>query len=229
VLVVIKYIHASLKMIPVILVASALCIVAGTASAAALYKWIDDDGQVRYSDRLPVKQVKKKHQQLNSQGVVVTTTEAARTEEEIAAEAEAKRKADELAAEEARLAEIQFKRDQVLLLTFSSEKELALARDDRLEVLDSVIRLISKSIASTQVTLGELEANAEEIYLSKEKEVPGGLAQKIEHFSRKIENRTDQLLLKMDEKDRINNQFELDVARFRLLKAEEAEAAANAE
>jgi len=216
-----KYIHASLKMFPVILVASALCIVAGTTSAAALYKWIDEDGQVRYSDRLPAKQVRKKHQQLNSQGVVLTTTEAAKTEEEIATAAEAKRKAEEQAAEQARLDEIQYKKDQVLLLTFSSEKEMALARDDRLEVIDSVIRLITKNITSTQQTLHELEASAEEVYTSKSREIPGGLAQKIEHFTRKIESRTDQLLLKIDEKDRINEQFELDLARYRELKAEE--------
>jgi hypothetical protein len=41
-----------------------------SVDAAALYKWIDEDGQIRYSDRLPAAQVKKKHQQLNSQGVV---------------------------------------------------------------------------------------------------------------------------------------------------------------
>jgi hypothetical protein len=202
-------------------VASALCIVAGTTSAAALYKWIDEDGQVRYSDRLPVKQVKKKHQQLNSQGVVVTTTEAAKSEEELAAEAEARRKAEEQAAEQARLDEIQYKKDQVLLLTFSSEKEMALARDDRLEVIDSVIRLITKNITSTQETLLELETSAEQTYTSQGREIPGGLAQKIEHFTRKIESRTDQLLMKVDEKDRIKEQFELDLARFRELKAEE--------
>jgi hypothetical protein len=202
-------------------VASALCIVAGTSSAAALYKWIDEDGQVRYSDRLPVKQVKKKHQQLNSQGVVVTTTEAAKSEEELAAEAEARRKAEEQAAEQARLDEIQYKKDQVLLLTFSSEKEMALARDDRLEVIDSVIRLITKNITSTQETLLELETSAEQTYTSQGREIPGGLAQKIEHFTRKIESRTDQLLMKVDEKDRIKEQFELDLARFRELKAEE--------
>lgn len=216
-----KYIHASLKNFSVLLVAAALCIAVGTASAGALYKWIDEDGQVRYSDRLPAKQVKKKHQQLNSQGVVVTTTEAARSEAELAAEAEAKRKADAQAAEDTRLKEIQYKKDQVLLLTFSSEKELALARDDRLEVLDSVIRLITKSIESNQQTLKELEATAEQNYTSQGNEVPGGLAQKIEHFTGKIESRTDQLLSKIEEKNRINEQFELDLARFRELRGEE--------
>jgi hypothetical protein len=195
-----------------------------SVDAAALYKWIDEDGQIRYSDRLPAAQVKKKHQQLNSQGVVVGTTEAAKSEEELAAEAEAKRKAEEQAAEDARLKQIQYEKDQVLLLTFSSEKEMELARDDRLEVLDSVIRLITKSITSTQETLVELETSADQNYTSKGKDIPGGLAQKIEHFSRKIESRTDQLLLKVEEKDRINQQFELDLARFRELKSQSSSA-----
>lgn len=201
-------------------VTAALYIAAGSATAAPLYKWVDEDGQIRYSDRLPPNQVRKEHQQLNSQGVVVTTKEAAKSEEEIAAEAEAKRQQELQAAEQARLDELQHKKDQVLLLTFSSENELTLARDDRLEVLDSVIRLITSSIEKTQTKLSELEATAEEIYTSKDKEIPGGLAQKIEHFSRKIESRTDQLLLKIEEKNRINQQYELDLARYRELKAE---------
>ena len=62
---------------------------------------------------------------------------------------------------------------------------------------------------------------ADSIYLSQGKEVPGGLAQKIEHFTRKIENRNAQLALKQSEKDKINAQFEFDLARFRLLKSEQ--------
>lgn len=222
-----KYIDLKRNKIPLPLVVIALCLTAGSANAAALYKWIDENGQVRYSDRLPASQVKKEHQQLNSQGVVVGTTKAARTKEEIEAEADAKRLAEEAAAEEARIKEIQDKKDQVLLLTFSSEKELELARDDRLEVLDSVIRLITKSIDSTQKTLEELQTQAEQYYTSQGKDVPGGLAQKIEHFTRKIENRTDQLLLKVEEKDKINEQFELDLARFRELKSESDESETN--
>ena len=201
----------------------ALCLIGGNAAAAALYKWIDDEGNVRYSDRLPAEQVRKKHHQLNRQGMVVSTTEEARSEEDLAAEAEARRKQEELDKEAARLKAIQDQKDQVLLLTFSSEKELELARDDRIEVVESVIQLINKSILSNQSKLEEVEARAEEKYLSKGEEVPGGLAQKIEHFQRQIENRTDQLLLKLEERKKINEQYELDLARYRELKAEESE------
>ena len=200
---------------------AALCLALGPATGAALYKWVDEDGNVRYSDRLPATQSKKKHQQMNKQGFVVSTTEEARSEEELAAEAEAKRKKEEEDAEAARLKAIQDKKDQVLLLTFSSEKELGIARDNRIDVLDSVIRLINKSITTTQEKLDDLQKHADLTFTSQGKEVPGGLAQKIEHFTRKIENRNAQLALKMEEKQKINAQYELDLARFRELKGVE--------
>ncbi|MCP4981158.1 MAG: DUF4124 domain-containing protein [Gammaproteobacteria bacterium] len=198
-----------------------LCVFSSTSNAAALYKWIDDEGQIRYSDRLPASQVKKKHQQLNSQGVVVTTKEAAKTEAELAAQAAAKLKLEQEKAEQAKLNAVQAEKDKVLLMTFSSEEELGLAHTDRIEVIESVIQLIEKSIVATQETLNQLETSAEKNYTSKEKEVPGGLAQKIEHFTRKIESRSEQLELKLLEKMKINGQYELDLARYRDLKAVE--------
>ena len=191
------------------------------ATAATLYKWIDDDGEVRYSDRLPPSAVKKKRQTLNDQGVVVDTREAAKTEEELAAEAEAKAALETQMAEEKRLKDAQDKKDRVLLLTFSSEQEMSSVHSNRIEVIESVIQLIEKSIVSNEESLIGLEDRADLVYLSKGKEVPGGLAQKIEHFTRKIFNRKEQLRLKEEEQSKINEQFELDLARYRLLKQKE--------
>ena len=209
---------ASLLLLLPVIIASFL--ISGLSSAGALYKWVDEDGQIRYSDRLPAAQTRKKHQQLNSQGVVLTTKEAAKSDEELAAEAEAKRKQQEDAAVQAKLKEAQDKKDQVLLLTFSNEAELGLARDDRIEVLDSVIKLITKSLISTQQKLEQLESHADLTFVSQGKEVPGGLAQKIEHFTSKMQSRSAQLELKILEKEKINEQYELDVIRFRDLKAQ---------
>lgn len=189
--------------------------------AAKLYKWIDEDGNVRYSDRLPAEQAKKKHQQIDNRGFVVSTTEDARTQEEIAAETEARQEEEKAAAEAARLKAIQDQKDQVLLLTFSSEEEIALVRDNRIGVIDSVIRLINKSITATEERLALLQKNADDIYLSQGKEVPGGLAQKIEQFTAKLEGRYKQLAQKEAEKAKINQQFEIDMARFRYLKSKE--------
>ncbi|MFT5218099.1 MAG: hypothetical protein ACI9LO_002762 [Planctomycetota bacterium] len=192
------------------------------ASAGALYKWVDDDGQVRYSDRMPPEQKKKQHQQLNSQGVVLSTSKekVVRSEESLAAEAEAKRKQEEQEKEEAAIREAQYNKDQVLLLTFSSEEELTNVRDNRIEVIDSVVRLIQKSISTNEEQLAELQASAELNYTSQGNPVPGGLAQKIEHFERKIESRHAQMGVKIAEKGKINQQFAIDRARFRELKAQ---------
>ncbi len=193
---------------------------ASSIHAAALYKWIDDEGNVRYSDRMPVSDVKKERQTLNSQGIVIDTKAAAKTEEVLAAEAAAK-KAEELRlAEEKRLKAAQDKKDRVLLLTFSSEQEMSAVHDNRIDVVESVISLIKKSLATTEEKLISLEDKADTQYRSKNLEVPGGLAQNIEHFTRKIVSRKEQLRLKEEEKQEINTQFEHALERYRVLKSE---------
>ena len=195
-------------------------------TATSMYKWVDENGQIHYSSRLPANQSKNKHQRLNEQGVVVSTTEAAKTEEELAEEAEARRqeaeriaKEEEKLAEEARLQAIQDQKDRVLLMTFSSEEEINHAREDRIDVIDSVIELINKNISSTEQKLAAIKKTADQQYTSQGKEIPGGMAQKIEHFTRKIENRKAQLFQKESEKQNINDKYNLDMARFRVLKS----------
>ena len=213
--------------LPALLASAVLLCVPASNVAGALYKWIDEDGNIRYSDRLPPSQSSREHQQLNSSGMVVNTREAAKSSEELAAETEAKRIAAEKAAEEARLKKMQDHQDQVLLMTFSSEEELELARENRLEVLNSVIQLIESSIESTQEKLAVLQDNADRNFLSQGKEVPGGLAQKIEFFTRKVETRTQPLELKLTEKAKINEKYDTDLARYRELKSGSAEPQTN--
>jgi hypothetical protein len=81
-----------------------------------------------------------------------------------------------------------------------------------------VISLIKKSIATTDEKLANLENIAKKEYTSKGKKVPGGLAQNIEFFTRKKGIREQQLKLKETEKRKINQQYEIDLARYRFLK-----------
>jgi len=204
---------------PALLLAGLLWATAAQSVAATLYKWVDDNGAVHYSSSLPPGQSHKGHQQLNSQGMVLTTQDAPKPPEELAEEAEKRRKLEQQQAEEARLKAIQDDKDRVLLLTFSTEKELELVRDNRLEVIDSVIRLIQSSIETTEEKLEQLKHSADLIYTSKGKEIPGGMAQKIEHAERKIANRKLQLDAKTAEREKIREKYELDLERYRLLKS----------
>jgi hypothetical protein len=203
-----------LAMLAVLLVAFAM-----PATAGKLYKWVDENGEVRYSDRLPPQQSSRKHQQLNSQGVVLSTQEQAKSAEELAAEAEAKRRKEAEEAEAARLKAIQDQKDRVLLLTYTSVDEIEHARDDRISVIDSVIGLIENSVAATQEKLDGLNQSADRNYRSKNLEVPGGLAQKIEFLERKIANRNAQLEAKLSDKAKINEKYDADLQRFQELKS----------
>ena len=204
---------------PALLLGAVLCVLGLSANAATLYKWVDEDGNVHYSSQLPANQNKKGHQQLNKQGVVLTTQEAAKSAEELAVEAEEKRKLEAEQAEQARIKAAQDAQDRVLLLTFSSEAEIEHARENRIEVIDSVIRLINSSIESTQTKLDELKHSAETNYTAHGNEIPGGLAQKIEHAERKIESRNAQLRAKEEEKAKIYQKYETDLERYRELSA----------
>jgi hypothetical protein len=190
---------------------------ASSADAGSLYKWIDENGEVRYTDRMPQSASKRQHQTLNDQGIVINTKEAAKSSEELDAIQKAEKERKQRLQAETKANEAQRKKDQALLLTFSSEAELELAKDERIEVLDSIIQLIYRSMAGTQKKLVEFENLAEQNYLSKGLEVPGGLAQNIEVLSRKNLIRDNQLRQKLTEKNRIESQFEVDLARYRAL------------
>jgi Domain of unknown function (DUF4124) len=207
--------NAGSTRLPGLCLAGLLCVFNTQSMAGALYKWVDENGAVRYSDQLPPKQNPKGHQKLNPQGVVLTTKEAAKSPEEAAIEAEALRKLDE----EASLKVIQDRQDRVLLLTFSSGEEIEQARENRIESLDSVIRLIQNSVKGTQSQLDQITSHAQLNFTSKGKEVPGGLAQKIEHYQRKIESRNAQLKSKEMEKNKISEKYNQDLERFQLLKS----------
>jgi len=188
-----------------------------TAGAGGLYKWVDENGEVRYTDRMPQNAASKQSQTLNDQGVVISTKEAAKTAEEQAAFEKIESERKERLDRENRLKQEQQKKDQALILTFSSEHELEMVKEERMEVLDSIIRLIYKSMAGTNKKLEQLEALANENYISKELPVPGGLAQNIEVLTRKNLIREKQLRDKLREKNTIEAQYEIDLARFRTL------------
>jgi hypothetical protein len=198
-----------------------LCLIllglASTADAGGLYKWVDENGEVRYTDRMPQSAASKQHQTLNDQGVVIGTKEAAKSAEEKAALDKTESERKKILAREKKQKEAQRKKDLALLLTFSSEQELGRAKQERMEVLDSVVRLIYKSMADTRKKLDRFENMADKNYTSKGLPVPGGLAQNIEVLNRKNFHRETQLRNRLSEKNRIETQYEIDLARFRTL------------
>ncbi len=189
--------------------------------SATLYKWVDENGEIRYSDNLPNERVKKGFQKITSDGRVISTKEASKSPKEIRAERARKNRLKEEArinAEiEARMAATQEHHDNVLLMTFTNEQEILDAQQERLAVIDSVIKLLKKNIGTEQEKLLQEENRAKSLYLDKNIPIPGGQAQKIEYFTEKVLTKQQHLSLKLDERNKVKQQYINDQIRYREL------------
>ena len=109
------------------------------AAHADVYKWIDENGEVQFSDHIPAEDSQLGHDVLNKQGIVVDTVDSPKTPEEL----RIIREQEELAEIKRREAEKQAARDKALLKSFTSIEELVNAHEERIGLIDQSI-LVSK-------------------------------------------------------------------------------------
>ncbi|MEM7282399.1 MAG: DUF4124 domain-containing protein [Pseudomonadota bacterium] len=134
----------------------ALMATSQSGNAERLYKWKDENGVVRYGDRVPPQYAKQDVKILNEYGVVVQEVEGVKTPEELAAEAAKREK------EEAILREVEAKKqyDMMLLETYSSVAEIEAERDRRVSAVDAQITQANRQIRLLQSKIARLELEA---------------------------------------------------------------------
>jgi hypothetical protein len=130
---------------------------AGTAGAQKLYKYVDENGRTRYTDRPPIDMTGRASEQLNSQGTVVKRNSAALTPEEIAAREEEERKKREAAA----IAREENRKNRALLATYPSIKDIDDARERALANNTEATRQIKLRIADLDKRREKLKKQAE--------------------------------------------------------------------
>lgn len=187
-----------------------------SVAQATVYKWVDENGHIHFGDRVPVQYMSKEHDELNEHGVVVKHKEAAKTPEQ---KAEQRRLAEE--RKKAELAEKKKRqRDRVLLDTYTTERDLIVARDARLDAVDSQIQLAKNIISDTQKSIGKLQQQVEQIKQTN-KEVPADVYQRIKSAKQQI--RVQSKVKKNHEQRRaeIAAQFTDYIERFKVLKDEQ--------
>jgi hypothetical protein len=205
-----------------VLLAVLIAAVSG-AHAGRLYKWVDENGRVRYGDRLPPEYAKKRNEVLNSQGVVVETKAAQKTPEQLAEE---RRLAAEKAEQERRARE-QARADRILLDTFTNEDEMILTRDGKIEAIEAIIRVTRGRIEKSRQRLSELTRRAANRERAGQP-VPDELTRQIADLHGQIQQNIAYIDSRKQEQRGIRAAFERDIARFRELKLAEAEAKAEA-
>lgn len=190
---------------------------------AGLNKWVDEKGQVHYGDRVPSKYLSKEHSLLNAQGVTVRTSEALKTEEEQSKDEKQRRLKAEEDKKQLIKARIQALRDRVLLDTFTKESDLSIARDARIEAIDSQISLAETLIKNDEKRLSIVKSRISSIESSGRK-APENLHKEVISVGRQLQNNFAFIEDKNNERNEIFETFKQDVKRFRQLKKEKREA-----
>ncbi len=141
-------------------------------NSGKLYRWVDDNGRVHYGDTLPANAGVRGSAQLGKTGQVMKRTESLQERTaRLAAEAEAARIKKEK--------DDQSRQDQALLGTYTSTKEIDLARDRALEFHQMAIQSAQTRISQVVVNQKEVNARAMEI-ISLSKKVPPYLQNQID-------------------------------------------------
>ncbi|HAJ91167.1 MAG TPA: hypothetical protein DCO71_00865 [Gammaproteobacteria bacterium] len=108
--------------------------------------------------------------------------------------------------------------DQLLLTTYEGEMDIILTRDQKLSSLNELITLTQTRIQTMQIELDELSDSADE-YESRGKKVPEVLLGRMKNVMRGIRQGEDLAVLKQQEKKKLEQQYNKDIERYRLLTA----------
>jgi hypothetical protein len=160
---------------------------------------------------------KQERKVLNAQGIEVKTIDAAKTPQQLAEE---KRLAQQR-EEQQRLAAKQASHDRMLLATFSTEDDIVMTRDGKIAAIDAVLRVTRGRIERTEQALEALTYRAAELERSGRR-VPDSLHEEIRGARAQIQLSLDYIAGKRQEQEAIRQEFELDIRRFRELKAAQA-------
>ena len=197
-----------------------------SAEGQKLYKWVDEDGNVHYSDTLPPHLVEQEHKVLNERGIIVDTIERAKTDEELAAEREAVRQAEQIANDEEMIRAKKARRDRILLSIYANEEDLFRARDHKLAAIDSTIDVTGLNIRTQEASLENFMKKAADVERRGEQVSPHIIGA-IEDLRVQITENQAFIQRKFAEKEDIAAEYEADLERFRELTSEQNQRALN--
>ena len=188
--------------------AIALLLVAGTAQAA-MYRWVDSNGRVHYSDTLPPTYQKSGAAELSKQGNVVK-----RTQSEAERRAEAERQVEQARIQQEQQKQAQL--DRALTSTYTTEAEIDLARDRALEHHKLAIHGAEIRGKAVDANLVELKTRIASIEKAG-RPVGPGLKEQLEQANRESQELKRTIQTNQEAMAKVRERYAADKARFREL------------
>ncbi len=184
-----------------------LLLATGPAVAGGRIKcWKNKDGVRECGQFVPPEYAQQRIEIINERGIVVDVIEAAKSREQLAREA----------AERRRRAE-QKRRDEILLNTFTTERDIELARKSRIQAIESIIAITNSNTRSLKANLAKVQKRAADFERSGETP-PKELFEEMESLKRQIKDNQDFVAKKQRDIIALEKRFDADLKRFRELK-----------
>ena len=195
---------------------SLLLICTSTPAFAELKKWVDEKGQIHYGDKIPARYLRKEHQIMNTEGVIIENVPAAKTAEQLREE----RRQAKIAKIKAEKKRQQDFKDRVLIDTYTTERDLLKAREERLGTFNSLIDLTLTIITSNEEQLERLLKRKAE-FERFQKELPIHMKEQEKILRQQIIDNKGYVEDQRKERAKIEKQFVKDLARYSQLKEQE--------
>jgi hypothetical protein len=186
----------------------------GQVQAKNIMCWINDIGIRECGRVVPPEYSQSRIEVVNDRGLVVEVIEAAKTPEELAIEKEREqlRKLREAEQKE------QERQDNILLNTYTTERDLILARDNNLKVAQGQIEVSMGNLKLMQGNLADLQEQAANHERAGRKP-PQKLVDEINKLAEQIKVKERHIDHKEQTYKEMEDRFARDLKRFRELKS----------
>jgi len=174
---------------------------------AKLYKWVDSNGTTHYGETIPPEYANREAVKLDKGRI--------QQRDDVRAKSGQKQTVRDPAAEKDRIeAE---RHDNALINTYSSEKEIDLARDRNLQQVEARINSYRTLLKSAGENLASLQQEQERLIQQKRK-IPKSLEEDLDEAQQRIDNFQADLDNSQREQEMVKARYAADKARYRELK-----------
>ncbi|MCF6301081.1 MAG: DUF4124 domain-containing protein [Proteobacteria bacterium] len=186
----------------------------GEAFSAKLYKWIDENGQLQYSDRIPPDQMKNAREVLNEHGIVIDQVKRELTEEEKELVRSEFVKEQEL--EQQRVLELERveKDRKTILKSYVNTDQIIRLKSERLAALKRNIEMAEDNIVIQKKNHEDLLKRAADKERNGEV-VSAGFLQQIEKIKGQIKSQKQYIIDKTVEIEVTEEKYRQDLEKFK--------------
>jgi len=177
-----------------------------------MYRWVDENGKVFFSDQVPPKAVKHRRESLNQNARVVEVVEKEKTK----AERELVKRLSLLRKQQEAIINKQKSHDKVLLSTYRSEKDISVALRGQMLAFDSTRQVVRGNLNRLEQQLLQKQRKAAQ-YERDGLAIPSKLVADIAKSKKQIDNTYVEIANQFQKKKKIRQQFANDMARFEYL------------